>query len=488
MPRALALALLFVTSSAFARTTVGVVALTTTSSEEYQWIGPALASALNMRVALQPELNALTTRQINAAVRQDDFEGRTLAEPKTAQRLGKLLGADLLLVGSYEARWPSIKITLTPLGIAKGEARQSYVIEGDLDALVELEAQAARALASELGAKEPNISQGAFGTTSLKAWRLVTLAQATLDWQSLGPQAAEKSTALALPKAAVESAAAQLTSATQLDADYGEAWATLGVAQALLGNTREAWRSFGKATALGSGHHPTAVVGASFVRMREGRFEEAAGILRSGVDRNPGFLHARGYLGELYNHLGRHKEALAAFEEYAKLAPAQPWVLAQRGYTKSRLGDHTGAVSDTIAAVDLVPDSPALLIQLASRYIDAGKLIGAEDALMQAMKIRPDEARVYVRLGYVYLLQGKDELAIPVSEKALVQAKLGASNRDRAYAHLNLARAYGRQGDLDRAFSHLAKAKSEGLPSLAELDTDPKLAGMRKDPRYKKVD
>jgi tetratricopeptide (TPR) repeat protein len=485
--RILALFVVLAAGTAQARTTVGVATLSTASSDEYQWVGAALAAALNMRIAMQPDLNALAARQVNASVRQDGFEGQNFADPAVASRLGKLLGADVLFIGSYEARWPEITITLGALDVKTGNVTSSSTVEGDLGALVELEARLAAAMAQALGAKEPNVTMGAFGTISIRAWRLVTLAQATLDWQSLGPQAADKNTALALPKNAVESAKAQLLEAVKLDADYGEAWATLGIAQALAGDIKDAWKSFGKATALGSGHHPTAVVGASFVRMREGRHDDAAGILRSAIGRYPGFLHARGYLGELYNHIGRHKEALATFNEFAEIAPTQPWVLAQRGYTKSRLGDHNAAIADTVAAVDLVPTSPTLLIQLASRYIDAKKLIGAEDALLQAMKVNPEEARIYVRLGYVYLLQEKDELAIPVSEKALVQAKLGSTNRDRAYAHLNLARAYGRRGDLNLAFEHLTKAKAEGLPSFAELESDPKLGAMRKDPRYKKL-
>ncbi len=474
-------------SSALARTTVAVGPLASTSSDEYQWIGPALAAALNMRVALQPELNALTSRQVNSAIRQDNLEGKPVASPEVARKLGKLLGADLVVVGSYEARWPDLTVTLLVVDVPKGVVRNTHVLQGDLDGLVDLEARAARLLGQELGAKEPSVSAGAFGTTSLRAWRLTTLAQATLDWQSLGPDAADRNTALALPAAAISAAKTQLEEAVKLDADYGEAWATLGVTQALLGDTKAAWRSLGKATSLGFGHHPTGALGASFVRMREGRFEDAASILRSAISRHPGFLHARGYLGELYNQLGRHKDALAVFEDYCKVAPSQPWALAQRGYTRSRLGDNVNAIADTVAAVDLVPDSPALLIQLASRYIDAGKLIGAEDALLQAMKLRPDEARIFVRLGYVYLLEGKDELAIPISEKALVQAQLGAKSRDRAYAHLNLARAYGRKGDLDKAFDHLARAKAEGLPSFSEIENDGKLAAMRKDARYKKI-
>jgi len=220
--------------------------------------------------------------------------------------------------------------------------------------------------------------------------------------------------------------------------------------------------------------------------MREGRYDDAAAILKSAISRHPGFLHARGYLGELYNHLGRRREARKAFQDYATVASKQPWVLAQLGYTKSKLGDHIGAIADTLAAVKLLPNSPSLLIELASRYIDARKLTGAQDALEHARQLFPSEARIYVRLGYVYLLQGRDDLVVPTSEKGLSLAQFQDRKRDRAYAHLNIAHALGRQGKLDDAFKHLLKAKQEGIRSFAELDHDPRLRPLREDPRFSK--
>ncbi|MEK7383465.1 MAG: tetratricopeptide repeat protein, partial [Elusimicrobiota bacterium] len=217
----------------------------------------------------------------------------------------------------------------------------------------------------------------------------------------------------------------------------------------------------------------------------QGRYDEAVALLRSATEARPGFLHARGSLGELYNHLGRYKEGLATFQDYVATAPAQPWALAMQGYSKGKLGDHLGAIADSIKAVDMLPSSPSLLVELASRYIDAGKLIGAEDALMHALELHPKEARVYVRLGYVYLLEHKEDLAITLSEKGLVEAEFGNRRRERAYAHLNLARAYGRRGDLDKAFAHARQALDDGPVPLSQLTEDPGLAAMRADPRFR---
>lgn len=468
-----------------ARTTVAVAPLSTTSSQEYQWIGGAIADALSLRIHRQDDLNAVTLRQVNAAMRQGNIEVQALTDAKVAYRLGLEVGADLLVTGTYAAAWPDIDVVLVVLDPRQKKVVSNQSFTADLDKITEVEARAAETLAKALGAAAPNVRPGAFGTKSMRAWRSVTLGLEILNWQSLSPRAADPNAPLSLPKEALQTARQHFENAVKADPDYAEAWSALGVTQALLGEDK-AWRSFEEGAALGFDHEPTAVLGASFMRMREGRWDDAATILRSAVDRHPGFLHARGYLGELYNHLGRHREALAVFEAYAKSAPKHPWVLTQLGYTKAKLGDHAGAIADTIAAADMLPESPAMLIQLASRYIDAKKLIGAEDALQHALQLFPSEPKIYVRLGYVYLLKGQDKLAIPISEKALTLAATADARRDIGYAHLNLARAYGHQGELDRAFMHLGKAKEAGVGSFAEVDNDPGLKKLRDDPRYAK--
>ncbi len=495
LPLFFAPALFFVQSTAeagkskspIAAKTVAVAPFTTGSGPEYGWIGPAMADALALRVHKQPGLSGLSLRQVNSAMRHDGLVAEDLQEDFRAIELGRQLGANVLLTGRYRASWPDIELIVKAYDPQTRKLISTHPISGGLDDLVGLEARIAKVMAQALGAKNPNVLPGAFGTQNLRAWRLTTLALGVLNYQSLSPRAADPSAPLKLLPAAINQARQQLMEATGHDADYGEAWAALGIAQSLGGDNKMAWRSLGKATALGFGHHPTAILGASFVRMREGNYDAAASILTKAIDRHPGFLHARGYLGELYNHQGRHREALKTFEDYLVRVPAQPWILAQRGYTKSKLRNHNGAIADTIAAVDILPDSPSLLLQLAGRYIDAGKLIGAEDALLHATKKHPEAAPAYVRLGYVYLLQGKDEMVVPITERALRTANFGTRRRDRVYAHLNLVRAYGRLGRIDQAIEHLGKAKELGIVSLDELDVDEKLKALHRDPRYKKL-
>ncbi|MEO1171095.1 MAG: tetratricopeptide repeat protein, partial [Myxococcota bacterium] len=265
------------------------------------------------------------------------------------------------------------------------------------------------------------------------------------------------------------------------------AYAGLGMVEILQDQPVAARKHLEQCTAVWGEHQPTAVLASYYMRLRQDRFEDAARILENAVGQHPGFLHARGYLAELYFQTGQYKKAISAYGDYIAVVPRQPWALAQRGYALSKIGDTDGAIADTIKAVDLLPQSPTLLIELASRYIDAGKLIGAEDALRHALELHPDEGRIYVRLCYVHLLQRNDEMAIPLCEKALTLSDAPSRQRDRAYAHLNLGQALGRAGKTDAALGHLEQAKKLGVTRWSGLETDPALETLRKTKRYRRV-
>ncbi len=468
------------------RDTVVAVPFSTTASE-HLWIGSGLAHALNLRIYAQPGLNAMSLRQVRAAARNDGLDLANAADPAVASALGRQLGADTMVVGAYEVKGQSVILDLMVLQPGGGQILLEGVIRGTLDGLVKLEAEVAKKVAQALGAKQPDVSLGAFGTTSVEAWKEVTSGLGGTSWQSLSPRNASARKPRVLDDETLKRVEEHFRRATELDEDYGEAWAGLGLVAALRDDFEAARQHLTQATAVSGAHQPTAVLATHYSLLRQGRAEDAAKVLEHALAIHPGFLHARGYLAELYVQLGRYDDAVKAYDDYLAVAPRQPWALAQRGYVRAKLGDTTEAIADTIKAVDLLPGSPTLLIELASRYIDAGKLIGAEDTLRHALELHPNEGRIYVRLCYVYLLQENDEVAIPLCEKSLTLNGSAERRRDRGYAHLNLAQAYGRKGQLDLAFDHLAKAEAEGMRRFGALERDPALAKMRSDRRFSKI-
>ncbi len=459
--------------------TLAVAPFTATSPRD-DWMAEGLAHALSGRLYELPQDNALTLRQVAAAMRARHL---TVLDEPSARIIAREVGADTLVFGRLTSK-PTNALELS-LIVLTGEApAKTLTVSGSRTAPVALERAAAKELAAALGLTEATRFVERVVTTSDAAWAALFQAVHGTAKQSLSPRAADASVPSTLSAAEQSEARQELAAALKADPTLGPAHALVAILDALAGDTSGASAALEKAK---GGQGPLPALAAVFVAMRRGDFEAALGLLQRAVDEQPGFLHARGTLGQLYAHLGRFREARATFAAYVARAPRQPWAHAQLGYALSKLKKIDEAVAATEKALALSPDSPELLIELASRYIDAQRYDDAQSALLRAQQQRPRDARLLVRLGYVHLLRGDEEGAIQVTEKGLRHASGSDSQRDLAYAHLNMARAWGRLGQFDVALEQLELARQRGLSSCDEIEADELLAKFRADPRYKRA-
>jgi len=465
-----------------ARRTIAIVPFVSSAAAEYRWIGAGVAHALVSQLLEVKELNTLTTRQLNAAVRNDNLNPEQLNDDKNIDHLAVQTGADFCVMGSYTAEWPEVTIIARLYNAQTKKTEKSFFASGNVEEFFSLEAQIAKGIGEVLNVKI-DTSTGPIGTKNLYAFHQAISGFDLLNWQSMSPRAQ-----LTLPAGSVKKARLHFEKAAKLDPKYADAYAGLGMAQAFSGEPDNARKSFGQSTQLAiGGFEPQAVLGKYYTDLHSGRTDDALKGLDASQKARPGFLHAVGYLGETYNHMGRYREALATFERYHKLSPKQPWVMVQIGYTKSKLKRFDEAISDTKTAVAMLPDSVSFQTELASRYIDADKLTDAEQVLQKSLEKYPKNAKVYLRLGYVYLLQSKTDQAIPVLQRALQEAQLAEENRVRSYAHFDLARAFAIKKNNKDALSHLDEAVKNGYRDLDALENDPDLSELRKDPKYQDI-
>lgn len=448
-----------------------------------EWLGSALADAMWLRLHAQTNVATHSPRQARAAMQQVGLNDALLSRPTAASLLATQLGAAALITGNIRPR-KKLVVSLRRVDPHSGRPIGRKLITGSLNDLIALERAVAGAVWELLELSESPAPEG-LGTTQAQAWQTTAEAMPLLRKQSLSPPAADPSLPFALSSQELARLRQLASRASKADPSYIRPKILLAAADFFAGNTVAAEKAL---QALPAQQDPLLPLVSAFVQMRSGRFDDAESSLRSAIEHKPGFLHARGSLGQLLVRFGRFREARAAFESYAQVAPNNPWVQAQIAYTEAKLGQVAQAVERTERAVELSPDSAFLWIELASRHLDADQVPQAEVALHNAIKLDPTAAVAYVRLGYVHLLQGNSGASAEVSEKALAQIGRPTTTRekrDAAYAHLNLGVACGRQGMLDAAFDHLNQARRLGLEDFAELAKDPQLAELRRDERYR---
>ena len=490
------LAVFFVAARALAGPLVAIVPLRGEDSS-LSSLAEAYADAAVARLIASGTFTT-SVRQVRAAAEQARISlAGNPADPQLAT-LGMQLGADWLITAALSHHKEGIGIALAARpGIdAAGDGaralkfRHTTASTAGADDLSQAFDAATDGILAQIAPKTavPPKPQPTPRRT-MQTWQQIGSTLALLAPQSLGPRAADPSMPPSIGQADLQQVLGRMHAVRQAHPRDALAAALLAQAQALLDPSSTAAReSLAEASALlKPGEQVPAVLPLAFAAMRGGRFDQAEVLLEAAVAARPGFFHGLVNLGELYNHFGRFREALAVYRRCARLAPHQVWVKARVGYTLAKLGQFDAAIAATREALALQPKSAYLTVELASRFVDARRLPDALRLLATARRLNSSDGdssdgRIDLREGYIYLLQGRDRQALHLAEKALQSGTL--RGRDVAYAHLNRARALGHLGDIEAAIAALRRAVQMGLPSLFEVEDDPKLASLRQHPGF----
>jgi tetratricopeptide (TPR) repeat protein len=175
----------------------------------------------------------------------------------------------------------------------------------------------------------------------------------------------------------------------------------------------------------------------------------SAELLKTYTAANPrdaqGFVH----YARMLSQQQKFAEAYAAFETAYKLDPRNP--AAQAGMGQARFAER--------------------------------KYAEAEPLLASAINAGFRNPMLYGQLAYSQLAVNKNEDAIRTYEAAF-QMGIPPGANTRGMAYYNLACAYARLKNIDKAFEMLGKAVDEGYTTRASFETDTDLAVLRSDPRF----
>ena len=118
--------------------------------------------------------------------------------------------------------------------------------------------------------------------------------------------------------------------------------------------------------------------------------------------------------------------------------------------------------------------------ETADALYGAQKWAEAAAAYEAITKSEPQNARAWYRLGFALQAQGKFEPAVAAYHHAV-------EINHHPVAMYNLACAYARLGDKDRAFQWLTQSLNAGFPNPARISGDADLALLRDEARFKEV-
>ena len=245
----------------------------------------------------------------------------------------------------------------------------------------------------------------------------------------------------------------------------------------------------------------------------EGAWERAVTAALRAVEADDTLAEAHASLGfvKLYYERdweGAERELSRAVQLKPESAVARRW----HAFNLSARGRHDEAVAEIERARDASPRSPVVATGVANVLFLAGRFDDALEQCRRALELDPGSMSTHIVMRWCYEMQGAcdEALAVYEQERAFAgdtpttrakHAHVLASCGDAAEARAALAEltrkgeargalayevavVYSLLGDADAAFEWLERAAEEHAVGLAFVRVDPRLNGLRDDPRF----
>ena len=424
------------------------------------------------------DLNVIHLKQFNRAWEHHEHELAGLEREDAMRKLAVPLGAKWIVWGEVSpGRTTEVIVRLTPAGDGKSSFKR--VSANDQLAALKKAQQATVGLIKEAGVTK-KFSKG----MTPAATSLQSLLDYAACYRVLGRQPIGIREPTLLETDVVDEAVRHCERAATSDLAFVDARAALGFAYAVAGYEQRSARflSTVKDAPVFLGFY---WLGKFWLLNRYYDRAQAVGALEEMVAKHPGFLLARGYLGDALNVMKRHEDALKVFESYLDAVPNQPFVMGRIGYTLSKLKRTDEAIDWTKKALRLAPTDPELLLELASRFVDAKKYTDAETILRRLVADGGARGEVHLRLGYALMLQGKHGIAEGEFHRALAKSRRVSEWRTRGRARYDLAKLWMRQDVPDNAIRQLRLAVDEGFKAFELFKKDPDFKTLLNDSRFK---
>lgn len=115
------------------------------------WLGLSFAENLTQRLAELPQLTLLERTQISHIIKEQNFGQSLLSDPQQAPALGQMIGANLMVLGSYQIHGESVHIQARFVEVETGKVDRElrYEVHGNRKNLYHLQQELASAFAEQ---------------------------------------------------------------------------------------------------------------------------------------------------------------------------------------------------------------------------------------------------------------------------------------------------------------------------------------------------
>jgi len=177
------------------------------------------------------------------------------------------------------------------------------------------------------------------------------------------------------------------------------------------------------------------------VLSQTGKTDEALGLLREALKRDPANPAVSSLLGDLLTKAGRNDEAIEIFKSLVNKFPNNDEVIriarSQLSIIYVNMGDYAKGEAELESLLERNPDETGVNNDLGYLYAEQGKnLEKAEVMIRKAVQAEPERAAYLDSLGWVLFKRGKVREAVEPLEKAVKLSESESGTDSTIYEHL----------------------------------------------------
>jgi adenylate cyclase len=199
---------------------------------------------------------------------------------------------------------------------------------------------------------------------------------------------------------------------------------------------------------------------------------------RRAIDLDPGRGPTYHWYALALTTVGRVGDAVAAMRKAVELDPLSPRMNADLGMALFAARDYDRAIEQEAKTLELQPKLPTAHWISSMALEQKGMVAEAQREVEKALELRPNNPNYLASLARVHALMGRE------GEARAVIAQIEAQARNEQGLEFFVALGYAALPDKTKAFEWLGKSLDQREGSIRYLKVDPRLDGLRADPRY----
>ncbi len=135
-----------------ARKVIAVTSFTNINKDpNNDWLSVGIGETLTVKLSQVPSLSLVERMRLNDALKELKLQESGLVEPSSATKLGKLLGAQMVVMGSFQKSGEQIRLTARFVTPETGEISNATQADGKIDDIFSVQDKLAEKLLDTLG-------------------------------------------------------------------------------------------------------------------------------------------------------------------------------------------------------------------------------------------------------------------------------------------------------------------------------------------------